>query len=602
MAYPVAVFEQEPSELRGRYYGGAQIINSSFAEGSLGKLREQVGICQRARLRFIRDNELNLRADFQSSEANADARAATVITHIAQEVTELSNADIWFMPSLAHWLYGLDRAAAVVAAMPVAYPMWDMADGPSLYKSMGVATTAKQVDAAGWPHADLRGNQHKVRAQLWNIAIFGDGGTYAGSAGAKPGPNRTTALGGDPLIDAIWAQGVSGTIAFLTAIGYGGAGKKIWLQFMNGPENSESLTIENFWDAGYFGNVVSDLKQAAGAAIATLCNVVAPTTATEGSAAARDTLYHQRMEWAVERMMAEIEAAFPAAANDVVLYQSMHEYPRKWRERFVGKYDSEIIDECNFTRLYSETRDGSNVNRDTNYLDDDFDQDRFFYIRVKAGVQAVLSTNGGLNTVTVAANATQAQMLAALKTLPGFGDGDEAIGDDVTVELHQGPGGSDTSLRDIGTQYDAAGGYATYGYHVRMGAISGASNSKSKLKEYGINITSHVPIADADHCTIFSWMPGGSADRGPGLRDWAKYKISRGVRVICPHAPVFSGTYADANWVYGPISTAGTYENARVAAGRARLGHVAGPMMEDEPYYHQWFWYEFGKMMEEQNP
>lgn len=94
MAYPSPVFEQEPEELRGRFYGWAQIINTSFAEGAVTKMRSQIGKCQMAKLRCIRDNELDLRADFQATEAAAVTRVGTIRTHIAQEVTELSNAGI----------------------------------------------------------------------------------------------------------------------------------------------------------------------------------------------------------------------------------------------------------------------------------------------------------------------------------------------------------------------------------------------------------------------------------------------------------------------------------------------------------------------------
>src|SRR5688500_17575055 len=115
MAYPARFFEDHPAALRGKFNAGAQILNQSFADSNVSMMRQQIGKLQKAGIVAVRDNELDQRCDFLADEATANARSPVIRTHIAQLVTELTNAGIYYMPSLYHWLYGLDRDATIQA-------------------------------------------------------------------------------------------------------------------------------------------------------------------------------------------------------------------------------------------------------------------------------------------------------------------------------------------------------------------------------------------------------------------------------------------------------------------------------------------------------
>lgn len=602
MGYRAKFFEDHPASLRGKFNPCAQIINTSFAEGATTTMRQQIGKLQKAGIVAVRDNELDLRADLQTSLVNATNRKNAIRTHLTELVSELTNAGIYWMPTLCHWAWGLDQDAGVRAAMPVGYPMFG---ATSLYNTLyGQATDFWSTSTS----------KHHARYVLAQLAIFGDGGTYAGAAGAKPGANRTTALGGDALVDAIWAYWETEIPQFLDDIGWN-MNKFIWLQFLNGPENSGELTLETFWPNGYFGaSSTSDFKQQTANTIGRNCGVHVPhITANpnpEANAAARDDLMHERAEWAAKRLSDIIYGNINA--TNVLLYQSVHWYfEGQWRPRFVGKYNSTIATEIGISRRFDTERQATDDRIDAN---DDFDADESYWIQAKTGKQIIVSLDGGRTTATATMDATGAQLKTALTSLSMMGDvstaGLYAGGeDDITVERQQGPS-DDGVVNSIETQFLSAGGHATLGYHVRFGVRSSTTSfpgnivtdwSKSKQRR-GPKLTLHnTPAADA---ILFQWMRGGEVDRGQGMLDFTKYLLNLGFKTIFIHAPIDSRTTDPSIWVYGDSGTAGTYEAWRAAspATRKRQRHVAGPMHEDEPRYHRFFFGgQFGRLLQSRN-
>lgn len=594
--YPAKIFRDRPVEFDGKVVAAAQLLHKPFSDGhfsdvDLRRMRKEIGQVQEARLRAIRCNELDGSADYQANLGAATTRSAYLREKMGVLVEELSNAGIYFMPCLFDWQWGLDQNAAVRAAMPVGYPMFGVT---SLYASLIGQTT----DAFG---AIDKGT---VRRFLINLAVFGDGGTYqSANSGLKPGANRTTAMGmgGDALINAIWNFIAADCASFLTDLGWGTPGHLIWPQMMNGPENPSELTLDVFLPFGYFANSTVDLKQSAGNAIAALCGVHAPRFGfganQEASAEARDQLYHQRKEWAA-KILSDI-CYGNIDSDNVLLYRSMHSYRQ-------GTFDSRLAgDPITSDGIYTEVgisarfltehRTAANGDRDASVLSKDYDADHVFWIEARQGVSLVLSTNGGRNTVTVAANASAAQLRAALLTLPGIGESTD-YGGDLTVEFIHDPA---VRGRMPYTRFTDPAGIPFYGYHVRLGGIgTSVQDSKSKRKR-GVDITSSQ---STDDVRIWQWVKGGVVDRGPGLKKKIRFLVEEcGAEIIFLHAPLDTRGWDERYWSYGLRTDPDSYEAARIAAGRYRLDLSGWAMCDNEPEAHEFFWNWFGRYCESRN-
>lgn len=584
MAYPALIFADTPPELAGKIISIPQVLGRTIGYGgTIQVMRQKIGMLQEWGVSAIRDNEMDGAADYAANLAAAQTLSTSYRAHLGTLIRELTKAGIYYMPTWFYDQWGLDQDATVRAAMPVGYPMQG---ATSLYNSFGHGA------GVGWTATAKTAVRHFLIA-LW---LYGDGGTLTyGTAGAKPGANRTTALGlgGDALIDAIGTFMLADTAAFATVLGWGSVdGLKLWSQMGNGPENPSELTMETFMASGYFGNSLRDTKQQAANDVGRLCGVHFPhfgltNSNPEASAAARDTLYHERRQWGC-KILSDLLYGDQAAAN-LILEQSVHMY---WQgsasdqPRCVGNFQkvggSKIITETMISRKWNNeprilnSPPGTNPRRNSTNVGDDADE--VVTISVPLGVALKISSNGGETIETVVANATDAQVLAAVMNLPGVGDTGE-WGSDVAVDWIS------AAAREYWTQKIDAAGVQMYQYRIRMGGVNGpdlADNSKSKMKK-GPLITVHNPAVDGVY--VWRWRRGGQVDRGPAIRAWIKFLVEEwGFEAIGLHMLSDSRGPATTmqDWTVAADGSFG-YNKYLLDNGRAIDEFIGFAFLNDEP-------------------
>lgn len=582
----VPLFKNLPDDLIDRYVPGAQ-INALAFDQQPRTMNEEIGIVQEWNLRMIRDNRLDVSADFKTSLAAQQAASIARRDHTGNWAEQLSSKNIRLVLTLLDRAWGLDRDPGVRAALvALGYPM---NGATSIYNSLGYGTG----DAFGTDRSN-------ARRFLIDLAICANGGTYsAGASGLKPAPAGPGDLW-NAVIDAVWIWMQDFIADWKARVGFGSA--LIIPQLMNGPESSKDLSIDPVWPhngGGYFNDIVRDLKQPSGRALANLMgNLDGGDVMPTGTPAEIDAKIAANYEWAA-RVVAHLLYG-RIDPDDVLNTDSVHWYRQgQYRPRFCGNPFQSMVGEFGFSKRFTELRNlGAGTDRDSlsagsDLGDDDYDADKTVFLLVPRDLPWVLQL--GRNTVAVPANANTAQIKAAVNALPGVYPEQAGVAQDMTIEFQINNGVPITTLLD-----SPPNGFACNGYHIRFGkAISSSSNSQSKMKP-NQRLTSPTPGVQ-----IYSHMDGGQIDRGPALRQFARDLVGHGFKQLIYHTPIDPrGTNLwEANdgstirlWTPGPRTTPGTYEHWRTGGTgesyRTRNVHDGGPFMEDEPEHYRfmsWF-------------